>query len=165
MTGRRMRKFTVLRHPTFGYADAVPEGWSWNAFSVAHLWALYHRLWFFFLGLCGLNWVTSNIAAATKDYFLLRYGSGPIDDPSLLLLDAKLDIGLSTAALVPVLIAAGMLGNRMLVRKFLQQGYEVAAYGVAARSRAGAVLAITAPIRSNDTTTTTEMPHAGTGTP
>ncbi len=39
-----MKTYKVLTHPS-GSTQAVKQGWSWPAFLVPHIWALFKRLW------------------------------------------------------------------------------------------------------------------------
>jgi hypothetical protein len=39
-----MKTYKVFTHPS-GSTQAVKQGWSWPAFLVPHIWALFKRLW------------------------------------------------------------------------------------------------------------------------
>ncbi|HAU28517.1 MAG TPA: hypothetical protein DCW68_00180 [Rhodospirillaceae bacterium] len=136
-----MKAYTLLRHKTLGDHEAVPEGWSWNAFLMGHLWALWHHLWFFFLGLSLASWLFGLAATGLCNIVIQRYGTNTgMDDFALAILALKVDLATSTLALIPVLILAGIFGNRMLLRKRIQQGYDIVSRNMPARSRTAAIL-------------------------
>jgi len=108
-----MRIYTLHEPPKNNMAEAsevvpIKEGFSWPAFAVSPLWALWHRLWFWAVG-----FVVANIVLG---WALKTAGGGPFVQ--------------STASLALALII-GWTANDLHRRKLSKQGFEERAVLVA----------------------------------